>query len=51
MKIWLPDRMYKMFPFYVGVIGCLGCALGNPTAIGLGGMLLLYSCGVFLLRA
>jgi hypothetical protein len=50
MKIWIPDRMYKMFPMCVGVIGCVGCSLGSPATVGLGGVLLLYSGGVFLMR-
>jgi hypothetical protein len=50
MKIWLPDFIYRFFPTAVAAIGVLGCLSGTNSAIGLGGVLLLYSGGILLLR-
>lgn len=50
MKIWLPDCIYRFFPATVAAIGAMGCLTGSNSAMGLGGVLLLYSGGIFLLR-
>jgi hypothetical protein len=50
MRVWLPDSVYKAFPAVVGVAGLLGCAAGNPASLSLGGLLLLYSGGVYCMR-
>jgi hypothetical protein len=50
MRVWLPDYVYRAFPAVVGVAGLLGCAAGNPASFSLGGLLILYSGGVYCMR-
>jgi hypothetical protein len=50
MRVWLPDYVYRAFPVVVGVAGLLGCVAGNPASLSLGGLLLLYSGGVYCMR-
>jgi len=50
MRVWLPDCVYKSFPLFVGSVGLAGCLAGNPASLALGGVLMLYSGGVYCLR-
>lgn len=50
MRCWLPECVYRPFPYVVasiGVIGSFGC---TAPCMALGGMLLLYGCGVVCMR-
>lgn len=50
MRVWLPDRIYRSFPLFVGTVGVAGCLAGSPASLALGGVLMLYSGGVYWLR-
>lgn len=50
MRVWMPESIYRFFPFLVGAIGLAGCLTGTAVSLGLGGTLLLYSGGVFCMR-
>jgi hypothetical protein len=50
MRVWLPDCIYRSFPLFVGTAGLAGCFAGSPASLALGGVLMLYSGGVFYLR-
>ena len=50
MRVWLPEKVYKSFPMVVGAVGFLGCIAGSTASISLGGMLILYSGGVYCMR-
>lgn len=50
MRVWLPNSVYKFFPLLVAAIGIMGCMLGNTAGLGLGGVLLVYSGGVYCMR-
>lgn len=50
MRVWLPDCVYRSFPFFVGTVGLAGCLVGNSASLALGGVLMLYSGGVCYLR-
>ncbi len=50
MKLWLPDCIYHLFPFFAGTVGLAGCIAGSSACLALGGVLMLYSGGVFYLR-
>lgn len=50
MRVWLPEKVYKSFPMVVGAVGFLGCIAGSTASISLGGVLLLYSGGVYCMR-
>lgn len=50
MRLWLPNSVYKVFPLMVATIGILGCMLGSAAGLALGGVLLVYSGGVYCMR-
>ncbi len=50
MRVWLLEKVYKSFPMVVGAVGFLGCIAGSTASISLGGMLILYSGGVYCMR-
>ena len=50
MRVWLPDYLYKSFPLLVGAIGALGCLAGTSASLALGGLLVVYSAGVYCMR-
>lgn len=50
MRLWMPEWMYRSFPFAAGAAGVLGCLVQTPATIGLGGVLLLYSGSVIIMR-
>lgn len=51
MRVWLPDCVtYRSFPLVVGTVGLAGCLAGSPASLALGGVLILYSGGVYCLR-
>ena len=50
MRLWLPESVYKVFPLLVASIGALGCMLGSAAGYALGGVLLVYSGGVYCMR-
>lgn len=50
IHIWLPDCVYRSFPLVVGTVGLAGCLAGSPASLALGGVLILYSGGVYCLR-
>ncbi|UTF48991.1 hypothetical protein NLA06_10420 [Desulfomicrobium sp. ZS1] len=50
MRVWLPDCVYKSFPLFVGTVGLGGCLVGSSASLALGGVLMLYSGGVYYLR-
>lgn len=50
MRVWLPDWIYRTFPLVVGTSGLAGCLAGSPESLALGGVLMLYSGGVFYMR-
>lgn len=50
MRVWLPDCIYKSFPLFVGSVGAAGCLAGSPASLALGGVLMLYSGGVYWMR-
>lgn len=50
MRVWLPDYVYKSFPLFVGSAGLAGCLVGSPASFALGGVLVLYSGGVYYMR-
>jgi hypothetical protein len=50
MCIWLPGRVYRYFPLFVGIVGVVGCLGGSLASLALGGMLMIYSSGVYWLR-
>ena len=50
MRCWLPDCVYRLFPYVAvlaGLAGCLGC---TPACLALGGALVLYGCSVMCMR-
>jgi hypothetical protein len=50
MRVWLPDCVYRSFPLFVGTIGLTGCLAGSAASLALGGVLMLYSGGVYYMR-
>ena len=50
MRLWLPESVYKAFPLLVASVGALGCMLGSAAGYALGGVLLVYSGGVYCMR-
>ena len=50
MRVWLPENVYRTFPLVVGAVGFFGCMAGSAASVSLGGMLILYSGGVYCMR-
>lgn len=50
MRVWLPRCIYKVFPLFAGTAGLAGCLVGSQASLALGGVLMLYSGGVYCLR-
>ena len=50
MRVGLPHCVYKSCPLFVGTVGLAGCMVGSPASLALGGVLMLYSGGVYCLR-
>lgn len=50
MRVCLPEKVYRTFPLVVGAVGFFGCMAGSAASVSLGGMLILYSGGVYCMR-
>jgi len=50
MRVWVPDLVYRTFPFFAGLMGLFGCLAGTAATLSLGGVLILYSGSVYCMR-
>ena len=50
MRCWLPDYIYRPFPYVTAMIGLLGCLGCSAPCLILGGALVVYGCGVMCMR-